>query len=211
MLTKPPERPRGWLATLIRRAWPASLQPLAVRCLLLAGVLLSAQLASAQTQGLVYADSTNFTVDTASVTPSGQGVVQSASANFTVDTVGALPGGQGVGQADSANFALDTTGVQGTGGVVVTADSVNFTVDTLGAVVAFNLIHPLVLPGGRFQFSFTNLPSTGFSVFGATNISIPFSNWTFLGALTDSPPGQYQFTDLQLTNYLQRFYRVTSQ
>jgi len=28
--------------------------------------------------------------------------------------------------------------------------------------------------------------------------------------VTDNPPGQFQFTDLEGSNYPQRFYRVTS-
>jgi len=167
-------------------------------------------MAAAQPQGVVRSDSANFTLDTAGVSPAGQGVVQSDSANFTVDTAGALPAGQGLAQADSGNFALDTTGTSGTGAAGATADSLNFTLNTVGPVVAFSLMHPLALAGGRFQFSFTNLPGTGFSVFGVTNIVIPLSNWTFLGTVTDNPPGQYQFTDSQMTNHPVRFYRVSS-
>jgi hypothetical protein len=177
----------------------------AFRCLLVAAGFLLVHPASAQTQGKVQVDSANFTVDTAGALPAGQGVAQADSANFTVDTTGALPAGQGVAQADSANFALDTTGAFGT-----VADSANFTVNTMPPVVAFRLLNPLALPGGLFQFSFTNLPGVGFSVFGATNLAVPFTNWILLGKLTDNPPGQFQFTDSQMTNYPRRFYRVSS-
>jgi hypothetical protein len=43
-----------------------------------------------------------------------------------------------------------------------------------------------------------------------TNVSLPLSNWTMLGTPTEAPPGQYQFTDLQASNLVQRFYRVRS-
>ena len=45
---------------------------------------------------------------------------------------------------------------------------------------------------------------------GTTDLSLPLSNWTVLGALTDNPPGQFQFTDPQATNGALRFYRVRS-
>ena len=191
---------------LIRHAWLASVKPLAVRCFLFAAsLLLLTHPAVAQTQGKVVVDSADFTLDTAGALPAGQGVAQADSANFTVDTAGALPAGQGLTVADSANFALDTTGAFGT-----VADSADFTVNTMPAVVAFRLLNPIVLPGGLFQFSFTNFPGVSFSVFGATNLAVPFSNWISLGTLTDNPPGIFQFTDSQMTNYSRRFYRVTS-
>ncbi len=66
------------------------------------------------------------------------------------------------------------------------------------------------LPNGSFQFSFTNAPNTPFTVLGATNPALPFSNWTALPGLTEAPPGQFQFTDSQAASFSQRFYRVTS-
>jgi hypothetical protein len=81
---------------------------------------------------------------------------------------------------------------------------------TVASVTASTLTGATMLPGGTFQFAFTNTPGAGFSVFGATNISLPYSNWSFLGSLTDNPPGQFLFTDPQATNHLQRFYRVRS-
>jgi hypothetical protein len=66
------------------------------------------------------------------------------------------------------------------------------------------------LPTGAFQFSFTNWPSLTFTVFGATNLTLPFSNWMSLGDVSETTPGHFQFTDLQATNLVRRFYRVTS-
>ena len=63
------------------------------------------------------------------------------------------------------------------------------------------------LPNGTFQISFTNTPGMGFVVLASTNISLAVSNWTVLGAPTESPAGQYQFIDAAAGNY-QRFYRV---
>jgi hypothetical protein len=70
------------------------------------------------------------------------------------------------------------------------------------------LTNPTSLPGGGFQFRFTNTPGRSFTVFGITNLSVPFSNWTALSGLTETAPGQFQFTDSQATNHETRFYRV---
>jgi hypothetical protein len=78
------------------------------------------------------------------------------------------------------------------------------------SVLPFYLTNLSKTATGAFHFTFTNTPSQGFSVFVTTNLALPFSNWTFLGAATDSPPGSYQFTDSQATNSSKRFYRVRS-
>ena len=41
-------------------------------------------------------------------------------------------------------------------------------------------------------------------------IYLTFRTNCFLGPITDSPPGQFQFTDPQATNTSRRFYRVRS-
>jgi alpha-tubulin suppressor-like RCC1 family protein len=63
---------------------------------------------------------------------------------------------------------------------------------------------------GSFGFTFTNTPGAFFSVFGAINPALPFSNWTPLIGLTEALPGQFQFTDPQASNNPQRFYRIQS-
>jgi hypothetical protein len=76
-------------------------------------------------------------------------------------------------------------------------------------------VDPFTLTGARtqngaFQFGFTNIAGAMFSVLTTTNVSLPLSNWTTLGTVTDSPPGQFQFTDPQAANGTNRFYRVSS-
>jgi hypothetical protein len=66
------------------------------------------------------------------------------------------------------------------------------------------------LPGGAFQFGFTNVPGLSFTAFATTNVALPLTNWTQLGAVAEVSPGQFQFTDPQTTNTPQRFYRVRS-
>ena len=67
-----------------------------------------------------------------------------------------------------------------------------------------------ILANGTFQFAFTDIPGTIFSVLATTNPALPVSTWTPLSGLTEVSPGQFQFNDPQATNCPQRFYRVRS-
>ena len=89
-------------------------------------------------------------------------------------------------------------------------NDLTFTTLSVSSAVNFGLSHAVRLPGGAFQFSFTNLDSLSFTVLTATNLELPLANWTVLGTATEAPPGQYQFTDPQTTNSATRFYRVRS-
>jgi len=70
------------------------------------------------------------------------------------------------------------------------------------------LLNNLAVTNGQFRFAFTNTAGQTFTVIAATTAMLPVTNWTLLGPATESPPGQFQFTDPQTTNYLERFYRV---
>jgi hypothetical protein len=72
------------------------------------------------------------------------------------------------------------------------------------------LTHLTLLPGGAFQFGFTNVPGMSFTAYGTTNLALIFTNWTRLGSATEILSGQFQFTDLSGTGNQKRFYRVTS-
>ena len=63
---------------------------------------------------------------------------------------------------------------------------------------------------GTFQFAFSNTPGAFFGVLSATNPALPFSTWTPLDGLTEVSPGQFRFTDTQVTSNPLRFYRVCS-
>jgi hypothetical protein len=80
----------------------------------------------------------------------------------------------------------------------------------IGVAATINLTNTETLPGGAFRFGFTNTSGVSFSVLSATNPTLPFGNWTYLGSASETPPGQFQFTDPQATNGGQRFYRVRS-
>jgi len=62
------------------------------------------------------------------------------------------------------------------------------------------------------SFNFTNFTDMSFTALATTNIGWPLNLWSNLGAVVESPvgSGHYEFTDLQATNSLQRFYRVRS-
>jgi len=65
-----------------------------------------------------------------------------------------------------------------------------------------------ILPDGTFQFGFGGTPGASFTVFGTTNLALPFTNWALLGSVPEVSPGNYQFNDPQSKSNLQRFYRV---
>jgi hypothetical protein len=94
-------------------------------------------------------------------------------------------------------------------GVTLTLGS---TVTLTGTYVAppINVTAMQMQADGTFRFAFANAHGRSYSAYGTTNPLLPFSNWTFLGAITDSPPGQFQFIDTQATNTTQRYYRVSS-
>jgi hypothetical protein len=61
-----------------------------------------------------------------------------------------------------------------------------------------------------FRFTFTYSAGASFTAWGTTNVALPLSQWSNLGPVVVTVPGQYQYTDPTATNGLQRFYRVTS-
>jgi hypothetical protein len=82
-------------------------------------------------------------------------------------------------------------------------------------ILGYNLnFHPprvkgVKLGNGNFQVTFTNAPGLGFEVLTSTNLALSVTNWTMLGAPTEGPAGQYQFTDASAPNTQRRFYRVS--
>jgi sugar lactone lactonase YvrE len=64
--------------------------------------------------------------------------------------------------------------------------------------------------GGGLQFSFTNNSSATFSVWTATNLALPFTNWTMIGAVTNMGSGEFEFGAPSDSTDSQRFYRVSS-
>jgi hypothetical protein len=90
-------------------------------------------------------------------------------------------------------------------GIQSTSSIVNITLLTQTGTMLNNA---RMLSDGSFQFTFTNKPGTFFDVLATTNVSLPMSDWTSAGGVTETAPGQYQFNDPQAMNFLQRFYRL---
>jgi hypothetical protein len=67
------------------------------------------------------------------------------------------------------------------------------------------------LSGGVLKFNFTNSPGALFTGFTTSNLTVPASNWTVLGGVVETSPGQFQFTDPEPPGIGPRYYRVRSQ
>jgi sugar lactone lactonase YvrE len=67
-----------------------------------------------------------------------------------------------------------------------------------------------MLGNGVFQFAFSNNQGASFTVLSTTNLSLPLTNWSVIGAPTNISPGLFQFTSQPTTNDPQRFYRISS-
>src|SRR6185312_12057631 len=92
-------------------------------------------------------------------------------------------------------------GIQSTSSVVNIAVSIP---------IATTLAYARLSTNGAFKFTFTNTPGAMLGVLTATNLALPFTNWTRLSGVTEISPGEFEFTDTLATNSAQRFYRVFS-
>ena len=69
---------------------------------------------------------------------------------------------------------------------------------------------PKTLTNGMFQFDVHDNPGLTLTVLSTTNVSLPLTNWTALGGVTEASPGMYRFVDTQAANVSQRFYRIVA-
>jgi hypothetical protein len=72
------------------------------------------------------------------------------------------------------------------------------------------LTNAVALPGGSFQFGFTNTPGLSFTALSATNPAVRLASWTRAGSMTEVSPGHFQFSYTPAPNDPARFYRVSS-
>jgi len=81
-----------------------------------------------------------------------------------------------------------------------------------GTVTPVTLTNVARGSGGAFQFDFTGIPIPGaaFTIYSSTNVAIPLSNWTARGGALEILPGQFRFSDSQVTTNPLQFYRVRS-
>jgi autotransporter-associated beta strand protein len=74
--------------------------------------------------------------------------------------------------------------------------------------------HPMIATFGRtsdgnFQFGGTGPDGAAYRVLSTTNVSLPLANWTQIGNGSFAG-GVFSFTDLNATNYTQRYYSVVT-
>ena len=91
-----------------------------------------------------------------------------------------------------------------------------FTIDANNGIMVLRIIPPVAgiieltafarLPGGAFQFAYSNASAQSFTVFASTNLV----NWNAIGAATQTSPGWFQFTDSGATNFSHRYYQLRS-
>jgi autotransporter-associated beta strand protein len=62
---------------------------------------------------------------------------------------------------------------------------------------------------GNFLFSGTGSAGVTYELDAATNLALPVA-WSFVTNTVADQSGQFQFADLQATNFAQRFYRITA-
>ena len=104
----------------------------------------------------------------------------------------------------SFSFAANPTSASRTAHITVLGQTIPV---TQGAAPLTGLT---TMGNGVFQYAFSNNQSGSFTVVCTTNLSLPLSNWTAVGAASNPAPGLFQFTFQPATNDPQRFYSVRS-
>jgi hypothetical protein len=79
-----------------------------------------------------------------------------------------------------------------------------------GPIAPPNLTGTRLLANGSIQLSLSGRLGSVFSVIGTDNVAASLSAWPVIGVATETPPGQFQFTDSQATSFARRFYSVRS-
>jgi len=81
---------------------------------------------------------------------------------------------------------------------------------TLPAIPPFQVAATNTSPGGNMQLFLSSVSGASLTVLSTTNLAMSLDTWTVLGSMTETSPGQYQFTDPRLTTNPQCFYRIRS-
>jgi len=116
-----------------------------------------------------------------------------------------LPGSPAIdGATNGSSFAVDQRGFPRVVGAYPDLGAVEGVYNPVGPT----LTDVLKLGDGSVQFGFTNYSGMIYSVLATTNVVAPLNTWANLGPAVEAPPGMFQFTDTEATNYPLRFYRV---
>jgi hypothetical protein len=100
------------------------------------------------------------------------------------------------------------TGIVARGRIYVANDNKVYAFSVPGqTVTSITLTNPSILPGGAFQLLHQHTGRALQCVWHDESNG-PFTNWLWLGEATEVSPGQFQFTDTQVTNNSERFYSV---
>jgi hypothetical protein len=126
---------------------------------------------------------------------------------FNGDTGAIVYGGGGANELMSGTRRFNTA-IAARGRIYVANDNKVYAFTVPVAPIILSQLN--LLPGGAFQFGFTNVPGVSFTAYGSTNLALAFTNWNRLGNVTEISPGQFQFTDLPGAANQERLYRVTS-
>jgi hypothetical protein len=81
---------------------------------------------------------------------------------------------------------------------------------TLPGIPPFQFTGTTVSAGGSMQLSVASVSGASFTVLCSTNIALPVPQWTAIGSMTETSPGQYQFVDPQPSINPQCYYRIRS-
>lgn len=122
------------------------------------------------------------------------------------------------GTNQSGNLSLPSVSLANAGSYTVVVT--NFWGSTTSAPAILTVTSPsappsqlnaqFTAPSGPFVLNFTNTPGANFTVCCTTNLALPLSSWTPLGAPTETSSGQYQFIDSGAQTNVQRYYSVRS-
>ena len=126
---------------------------------------------------------------------------------FNGDTGAVIFSGGGANELMAGTRRFNTA-IAARGRIYVANDNKVYAFTVPVAPILLN--HLVLLPGGAFQFGFTNVPGMSFTVYDTTNLALPFTGWTRVGNVPEISSGQFQFADLSGAGNAERFYRVTS-
>jgi Bacterial Ig domain/Cadherin-like len=162
------------------------------------GNLLSAQFLDNSVVRISYPDGAQSTLTSGTNLNTAFGVAANASGHVFVSSANGAPIVE-VNQVNGAQTIVGPNFVFSSLGIAV-----------VGATAPPNMAGVMPLGAGQFLVRFTSAVGTGNTVLGTTNLLLPLTNWSVLGAATEASAGNFQFTDTNAVNQPARFYRVRS-